>query len=176
MTYFGKFLNDVFTMFWLQRLALLVRPYSFSHIYSILFGFSNPIILCAVDTRSWTVAYLSTMFSLLQENSRRSTGPLAYPVLNPWPPPSTGPRRSIVSLAYPVPNPWPPPSTGPRRSFVSLAYPVPNHWPPPSTRSRRSTGPLAYPVLNPWPPPSTRPRRSTVYTPSLSFPQPLAPS
>ena len=153
MTYFGKFLNDVFTMFWLQRLALLVSLYSFSHIYSILFGFSNPVILCAVDTRSWTVAYLSTMFSLLQENSRRSTGPLAYPVLNPWPPPSTGPRRSIVSLAYPVPNPCPP-STGPRRSFVSLAYPVPNHWPPPSTRSRRST----------------------VYTPSLSCPQPLAPS
>ena len=141
-------------MFWLQRLALLVRPYSFSHIYSILFGFSNPVILCAVDTRSWTVAYLSTMFSLLQENSRRSTGPLAYPVLNPWPPPSTGPRRS----------------------FVSLAYPVPNHWPPPSTGSRRSTGPLAYPVPNPWPPPSTRHRRSTVYTPSLSSPQPLAPS
>ena len=132
MTYFGKFLNDVFTMFWLQRLALLVSLYSFSFIYSILFGFSNPVILCAVDTRSWTVAYLSTMFSLLQENSRRSTGPLAYPVLNPWPPPSTGPRRS----------------------FVSLAYPVPNHWPPPSTRSRRST----------------------VYTPSLSCPQPLAPS
>ena len=74
--------------------------------------------MCAEDIRSCTVAYLSTMFSLLQENSIRSTWPLAYPVPNPLPSPSTGPRRRLVPLAYPVPNHWPPPSTRPRRSTV----------------------------------------------------------